>query len=87
MVIFTAILVLERVQRAWNQTGVKWLGAPDIGKWLVHENNAALLSVLNFVALSLPCIWGITNLQKTQALHDKASNLFTNGPKNKQINK
>ena len=28
--------VLSRLVRAWNQTGIKWADAPDVGDWFVR---------------------------------------------------
>ena len=40
------LLLLGRLSRAWNQTGIKWADQPDIGDWLVKPEQKTTLSVL-----------------------------------------
>lgn len=45
------LLVLGRLSRSWNQTGIKWADRPDIGDWLVKPYNRKVLSLSYFVSL------------------------------------
>ncbi|XP_022102881.1 GPI ethanolamine phosphate transferase 2-like isoform X2 [Acanthaster planci] len=47
-------LVISRLLRAWNQTGIKWADQPDIGDWFVRPENKVSLSfvtALSFVII------------------------------------
>ncbi|XP_071954427.1 GPI ethanolamine phosphate transferase 2-like isoform X2 [Antedon mediterranea] len=46
------ILIICRVLRSWNQTGMKWANLPDIGDWLVRPENAIYLSVVHVLSLA-----------------------------------
>ena len=50
LVVFV-LLGLERLSRAWNQTGIKWADRPDIGDWLVKPENKIILSITYFTSL------------------------------------
>ncbi|XP_074640189.1 GPI ethanolamine phosphate transferase 2, catalytic subunit-like [Tubulanus polymorphus] len=41
-----SVFILNRILRAWNQTGDKWSHLPDIGDWLVRPENKNWLSAL-----------------------------------------
>eukprot|EP01117_Protostelium_nocturnum_P011764 TRINITY_DN428_c0_g1_i1.p1 TRINITY_DN428_c0_g1~~TRINITY_DN428_c0_g1_i1.p1 ORF type:complete len:926 (+),score=242.77 TRINITY_DN428_c0_g1_i1:207-2984(+) len=47
-----SLLFISKVMRSWNQTGNKWLGGPDIHKWLLKEENQFFCGVL-FIFSSL----------------------------------
>jgi ethanolaminephosphotransferase len=40
------LLFLHRVLRKWNQTGDKWASLPDIGDWLIQQEQKTYLSVV-----------------------------------------
>lgn len=44
-------MVLVRVSRTWNQTGIKWADQPDIGDWLILPDNQLILSVISMMSL------------------------------------
>ena len=45
------LLVLGRLSRGWNQTGIKWADRSDIGDWLVKPENRTALSICYFISL------------------------------------
>ena len=44
------ILVLIRVAKTWNRTGVKWISIPDTGDWLVLNQNRHYLVTLLLIS-------------------------------------
>ena len=49
------LLVLGRISRTWNQTGIKWADRADTGDWLLQPDNQKLLSLT--VVISIVIIW------------------------------
>ncbi|XP_013405157.1 GPI ethanolamine phosphate transferase 2 [Lingula anatina] len=47
------VLMLCRLLRSWNQTGIKWADQTDIGDWLVSPENKLALSVIVVVSLAV----------------------------------
>ncbi|XP_033095681.1 GPI ethanolamine phosphate transferase 2-like [Anneissia japonica] len=45
------ILMICRLLRSWNQTGIKWADLPDIGDWLVRPENVTTLSSAHLMSL------------------------------------
>ncbi|XP_033637019.1 GPI ethanolamine phosphate transferase 2-like [Asterias rubens] len=48
-----AALVICRLLRAWNQTGMKWADRPDIGDWFVRPENKTSLSILTMASFMI----------------------------------
>ena len=44
------ILILLRVAKTWNRTGVKWISIPDTGDWLVLNQNQHYLVTLLIIS-------------------------------------
>ncbi|XP_038067986.1 GPI ethanolamine phosphate transferase 2-like [Patiria miniata] len=66
-----AALVVSRLLRAWNQTGMKWADQPDIGDWLVRPENKVSLSVLtcsSFAIIYIVRCYGRPNYRLLAAL-------------------
>lgn len=40
------LLFLHRILRKWNQTGDKWASLPDVGDWLIQQEQRIYLSVV-----------------------------------------
>lgn len=40
------LLFLHRILRKWNQTGDKWASLPDVGDWLIQQEQRTYLSVV-----------------------------------------
>ncbi len=55
--LYFGVLVFGRVERGWNQTGIKWLGQGDFGKWLMEEEHLPLLHCLNFLSPSVRLVF------------------------------
>ncbi|KNC86290.1 hypothetical protein SARC_01552 [Sphaeroforma arctica JP610] len=54
-----ALMIATRILRAYNQTGDKWRGSPDMRVWLERDEHAILYAVL--VGLSMVCVAGVSN--------------------------
>ncbi|XP_031566161.1 GPI ethanolamine phosphate transferase 2-like [Actinia tenebrosa] len=54
-------LVLIRVCRKMNQTGMKWADQPDIGDWLVVPDNRLILSLVTVISLSVIVFYSFKN--------------------------
>lgn len=54
-------LVLIRVCRKMNQTGIKWADQPDIGDWLVVPDNQQILSFVTVFSLGIIVFYSLKN--------------------------
>ena len=50
---YFSVMVLFRIIRAWNQTGIKWLSQKDISSSLLLRDNRTPLILLIFISLAL----------------------------------
>ncbi|PIK42265.1 putative GPI ethanolamine phosphate transferase 2 [Apostichopus japonicus] len=44
-------LMLFRIQRSWNQTGIKWAHMPDVGDWFLRPDHRVYLTTLMVVSI------------------------------------
>jgi ethanolaminephosphotransferase len=49
------LLFLHRILRKWNQTGDKWSSLPDVGDWLIQQEQRTYLSVVLLLGLVAVC--------------------------------
>ena len=53
------VLMLFRISRVWNQTGIKWIAETDTGDWLMLPEHKSFLSALSIVSLIIST-WTVT---------------------------
>ena len=61
------LLVLLRIARSWNQTGVKWADQPGIREYINYPGHQWMLILLMVISFALVIVYFVKDIQESNA--------------------